>query len=276
MGDPALTGLTGKVAVVTGAGRMRSIGRPIALELARAGCDVVLTGTGRPPERYPEDEREAGWRDVDSVADEVRALGRRAVPLASDVTEPTAVDALMQRTLDELGRVDIIVNNAGAARGADRVPVVDLDIDVWRHVIDVNLHGTFYMSRAFGRQLLEQGEGGSIVNISSIAGKLLAANTAAYSASKAAIHALTCAMSAELGPAGVRVNAVCPGIIDTFRMDDVGRGEAWDNLIERQVPLRRAGTGDDIAWMVLYLCSDQGAWITGQLYTVDGGTVPGR
>jgi 3-oxoacyl-[acyl-carrier protein] reductase len=276
MGDPALTGLTGKVAVVTGAGRMRSIGRPIALELARAGCDVVLTGTGRPPERYPEDEREAGWRDVDSVADEVRALGRRAVPLASDVTEPTAVDALMQRMLDELGRVDIIVNNAGAARGADRVPVVDLDIDVWRHVIDVNLHGTFYMSRAFGRQLLEQGEGGSIVNISSIAGKLLAANTAAYSASKAAIHALTCAMSAELGPAGVRVNAVCPGIIDTFRMDDVGRGEAWDNLIERQVPLRRAGTGDDIAWMVLYLCSDQGAWITGQLYTVDGGTVPGR
>jgi 3-oxoacyl-[acyl-carrier protein] reductase len=276
MGDPALTGLTGKVAVVTGAGRMRSIGRPIALELARAGCDVVLTGTGRPPERYPEDEREAGWRDVDSVADEVRALGRRAVPLASDVTEPTAVDSLMQRTLDELGRVDIIVNNAGAARGADRVPVVDLDIDVWRHVIDVNLHGTFYMSRAFGRQLLEQGEGGSIVNISSIAGKLLAANTAAYSASKAAIHALTCAMSAELGPAGVRVNAVCPGIIDTFRMDDVGRGEAWDNLIERQVPLRRAGTGDDIAWMVLYLCSDQGAWITGQLYTVDGGTVPGR
>jgi 3-oxoacyl-[acyl-carrier protein] reductase len=276
MGDPALTGLTGKVAVVTGAGRMRSIGRPIALELARAGCDVVLTGTGRPPERYPEDEREAGWRDVDSVADEVRALGRRAVPLVSDVTEPTAVDALMQRTLDELGRVDIIVNNAGAARAADRVPVVDLDIDVWRHVIDVNLHGTFYMSRAFGRQLLEQGEGGSIVNISSIAGKLLAANTAAYSASKAAIHALTCAMSAELGPAGVRVNAVCPGIIDTFRMDDVGRGEAWDNLIERQVPLRRAGTGDDIAWMVLYLCSNQGAWITGQLYTVDGGTVPGR
>jgi 3-oxoacyl-[acyl-carrier protein] reductase len=276
MGDPALTGLTGKVAVVTGAGRMRSIGRPIALELARAGCDVVLTGTGRPPERYPEDEREAGWRDVDSVADEVRALGRRAVPLVSDVTEPTAVDALMQRTLDELGRVDIIVNNAGAARAADRVPVVDLDIDVWRHVIDVNLHGTFYMSRAFGRQLLEQGEGGSIVNISSIAGKLLAANTAAYSASKAAIHALTCAMSAELGPAGVRVNAVCPGIIDTFRMDDVGRGEAWNNLIERQVPLRRAGTGDDIAWMVLYLCSNQGAWITGQLYTVDGGTVPGR
>lgn len=276
MSDPVLTGLEGKVAVVTGAGRMRSIGRPIAVELARAGCDVVLTGTGRPAERYPEDEKTAGWRDIESVAEEIRAFGVRALPVVSDVSDAAAVDALAREVVNEMGRVDIVVNNAGAARGADRVPVVDLDVDVWRHVIDVNLHGTFYMSRAFGRRLRDQGNGGSIVNISSIAGKLLAANTAAYSASKAAIHALTCAMSAELGPAGVRVNAICPGIIDTFRMDDIPRGEPWDALIERQVPLRRAGTGDDIAWMVLYLCSDQGSWITGQLYTVDGGTVPGR
>ncbi|HXY94184.1 MAG TPA: SDR family NAD(P)-dependent oxidoreductase [Acidimicrobiia bacterium] len=276
MPDPTLTGFADKVAVVTGAGRMRSIGRPIAVELARAGCDVVLTGTGRPADRYPDDEKAAGWRDIESVADEVRALGRRALPVVSDVADPAAVDALAEQVTSEFGRVDIVVNNAGAARGADRVPVIDLDVDVWRHVIDVNLHGTFYMSRAFGRRLVDQGDGGSIVNISSIAGKLLAANTAAYSASKAAIHALTCAMSAELGRSGVRVNAVCPGIIDTFRMDDVPRGEVWDQLVDRQVPLGRAGTGDDIAWIVLYLCSDQGAWITGQLYTVDGGTVPGR
>ena len=105
---------------------------------------------------------------------------------------------------------------------------------------------------------------------------MLAARTAAYSASKAAIHALTCAMAQELGPDGIRVNAVCPGIIDTFRMDDVGRGEAWDDMIARQVPLGRAGAGEDIAWMVAFLCSDQGSWITGQLYTVDGGTLPGR
>jgi 3-oxoacyl-[acyl-carrier protein] reductase len=276
MTAPVLTGFDGKVAVVTGAGRMRSIGRPIAVELARAGCDVVLTGTGRPPERYPDDEKAAGWRDIESVADEIRALGRRVLAVVSDVADATAVDMLVKRVVDELGRVDIIVNNAGAARGADRVPVVDLDVDVWHHVIDVNLHGTFYMSRAFGRRLLEQGDGGSIVNISSIAGKLLAANTAAYSASKAAIHALTCAMATEMGPSGVRVNAICPGIVDTFRMDDIPRGEAWDALIERQVPLRRAGSGEDIAWIVLYLCSDQGSWITGQLYTVDGGTAPGR
>jgi NAD(P)-dependent dehydrogenase (short-subunit alcohol dehydrogenase family) len=271
-----LTGLDGKVAVVTGGGRRRSIGRAIAVELARTGCDVVLTGTGRPAERYPDDEKAVGWRDVDSVADEVRECGRRALSLVSDVADDTAVEELAARVMQEFGRVDIVVNNAGAARGPDRVPVVDLDPGVWRHVIDVNLNGTFYMSRTFGRLLVEQGRGGSIVNISSIGGKMMAARTAAYAASKAGIHALTSAMSQELGASGVRVNAVCPGIIDTFRMDDVPRGEPWDRMIERQVPLGRAGTGQDVAWMVAYLCSDQGSWITGQLYTVDGGTLPAR
>src|SRR5678815_5066093 len=112
-----LTGFEGKVAVVTGGGRMRSIGRPIAVELARAGCDVVLTGTGRPRERYPDDEKAAGWRDIDSVADE----------------------ALASKVMAEYGRVDIVVNNAASARGADRVPVVDMPIDEWRKVIEVNL-----------------------------------------------------------------------------------------------------------------------------------------
>jgi 3-oxoacyl-[acyl-carrier protein] reductase len=271
-----LTGLEGKVAVVTGAGRMRSIGRPIAVELARAGCDVVLTGTGRAPERYPDDERAVGWRDIDSVADEIRALDHHALPIVSDVSDPDAVDALVDRVVGELGRVDIVVNNAGAARGDDRVPVVDLAIEQWRTVLDVNLNGTFYMSRAFARALLEQGDGGSIVNISSIGGKLMAARTAAYAASKAGIHALTCAMASELGRDGIRVNAICPGIIDTYRLDDIPRGERWDAMVERQIPLGRAGTGEDVAWMTVYLCSEQGSWITGQLYTVDGGTLPGR
>ena len=271
-----LTGLEGRVAVVTGAGRMRSIGRPIAVELARAGCDVVLTGTGRPPDRYPDDEKDAGWRDIESVADEVRALGRRALPVISDVGDWSSVEALAARVVAELGRVDIVVNNAGAARGSDRVPVLDLDVDTWKHVIGVNLHGTFFMSKAFGRLLVDQGRGGSIVNISSIGGKWMPARTAAYAASKAGIHALTCAMATELGPDGVRVNAVCPGIIDTFRMDDVPRGKPWEDLIARSIPLGRAGRGEDVAWMVVYLCSDQGSWVTGQLYTVDGGTLPGR
>jgi 3-oxoacyl-[acyl-carrier protein] reductase len=271
-----LTGLDDKVAVVTGAGRMRSIGRPIAVELARAGCHVAITGSGRPPARYPDDEKRAGWRDIDSVAEEVTALGRRALPVVSDVSDPAAVDKLVEQVLATFGRVDIIVNNAGAARGPDRVPVIDLEVGEWRKVIDTNLNGTFYMSRAFGRVLAEREEGGSIVNISSIGGKMMAGNTAAYAASKAGIHALTCAMSSELGRKAIRVNAICPGIIDTYRMDDVPRGKDWNDLVDRMVPLGRAGSGDDIAWMVVYLCSDQGSWITGQLYSVDGGTVPGR
>jgi len=271
-----ISGLEGKVAVVTGAGRMRSIGRPIAVELARAGCDIVLTGTGRAPQRYPDDEKQAGWRDIESVADEVRALGRRALALVSDVSDPAAVDQLLQQTIQEFARVDIVVNNAGAARGDDRAAVIDLDVEAWRKVIEVNLNGTFYMSRAFGRALAEQGNGGSIVNISSVGGKMMAAKTAAYAASKAGIHALTCAMASELGPNGVRVNAVCPGIVDTYRIDDIGRGKEWEQMLSTYVPLRRAGTGVDIANMVVFLCSEQGAWISGQLYSVDGGMVTGR
>jgi 3-oxoacyl-[acyl-carrier protein] reductase len=271
-----ISGLEGKVAVVTGAGRMRSIGRPIAVELARAGCDIVLTGTGREPQRYPDDEKQAGWRDIESVADEVRALGRRALALVSDVSDPAAVDDLLRQTMAAFGRVDIVVNNAGAARGDDRAAVIDLEVEAWRKVIEVNLNGTFYMSRAFGRALAESGNGGSIVNISSVGGKMMAAKTAAYAASKAGIHALTCAMASELGPNGVRVNAVCPGIVDTYRIDDIGRGKEWEQMIAGYVPLRRAGTGVDIANMVVFLCSEQGAWISGQLYSVDGGMVTGR
>jgi NAD(P)-dependent dehydrogenase (short-subunit alcohol dehydrogenase family) len=266
-----LTGLDGKVAVVTGAGRMRSIGRPIAVELARAGCDVVLTGTGRSPDRYPDDEKAAGWHDIESVAAEVEALGRRALPVVSDVSDADAVEALADLVEAEMGRVDIVVNNAGAARGADRAPVVELDLDVWRHVIDVNLHGVLYMSRTFAQRFLAAGTPASIVNISSVGGKIAGPSTAAYSASKAGVHAVTAAMAKELGPAGIRVNALCPGIIDTSRLDDIERGDRWDRLVETQIPLRRAGEGLDIAAVTVFLCSDQGSWVTGQQWNVDGG-----
>ena len=265
-------GLEGKVAVVTGAGRMRSIGRSIAVELARAGCKVVVTGSGRPQAQYPEDEIEAGWRDVESVADEIRELGTEALPLVSNVADPDAVDALVTSTLSHFGRADFVINNAGAARGADRVPVVDVALEDWHKVLNVNLNGTFYMSRAFGAALIKQGEGGAIINISSIAGKALPPNTAAYAASKAAIQALTASMAREVGRYNIRVNAICPGFIDTYRMDDIGRGEAWQERI-RTIPLGRAGSGEDIAHITRFLCSGQGSWITGQSYNVDGGSV---
>lgn len=270
-----LTGLEGKVAVVTGAGRMRSIGRPIAVELARAGCDVVVTGTGRPPERYPDDEKAAGWRDIESVAEEVRALGRKATALVSDVSDPDAVEMLAEQVVKKYGRVDFVINNAGAARGEDRQPVVDVEPDVWKHVIDVNLNGSFYMSRAFARKMIEQGAGGAIVNISSIGGKMLPPGNAAYAASKAGLHALTACMSGEVGKDQIRVNAICPGVIDTARLDDMGP-EVFEQVVRDYIPLGRAGTGEEIAYMTVYLCSDQGAWISGQIYSVDGGQVAGR
>jgi 3-oxoacyl-[acyl-carrier protein] reductase len=269
----ALSGLDDKVAVVSGAGRMRSIGRPIAVALARAGCDVVLTGTGRPKDRYPDDEKAAGWRDIDSVADEVRAEGRRALAVVSDVADQAAVEALAAQTMAEFGRVDILVNNAGAARGEDRKPVLDLDPGLWRTVLDVNLTGSFLMSKILGRRMVEGGAGGSIVNISSIAGKKLSPNTAAYAASKAGLQALSACMAQEVASAGVRVNTICPGIIDTSRMDDLGRGDVWESVIKEMVPLGRPGTGEDIAHIVVYLCSDEGSWVTGQAWNVDGGTV---
>src|SRR5205823_11037239 len=203
MTDLTLTGLEGKVAVVTGAGRMRSIGRPIAVELARAGCDVVITGTGRDPDRYPDDEKAAGWRDIESVADEVRSVGRRPLAVVSNVADISAVETLASQVMDEFGRVDILVNNAGAARGDDRRPVIDLDVDLWRTVIDVNLTGSFLMSKVFGGLMAKSGRGGSIVNISSIAGKKLSPNTAAYAASKAGLQALTACMAREVGGAGI-------------------------------------------------------------------------
>ena len=266
-----LTGFDGKVAVVTGAGRMRSIGRPIALALAQAGCDVVLTGTGRAPDTYPQDEQDAGWRDIASVADEIRALGRRALPAVTSVADPEAVDALVTQVVKEFGRVDFLVNNAGASRGGDRVPVTELALDTWKRVMDTNLNGTFYMSRAFAKQMSAQGEGGAIINISSLAARLLAPDTAAYATTKVAINGLTTIMAGELGPKNIRVNVVAPGIIDTSRLDDVPRGQVWDDMVAAFIPLGRAGTGEDVANMVTFLCSAQGAWVTGQHIYVDGG-----
>jgi NAD(P)-dependent dehydrogenase (short-subunit alcohol dehydrogenase family) len=271
-----LTGLDGKIAIVTGAGRLRSIGRSIALELAKAGCDVVITGTGRDPSTFPDDEKAVGWRDIESVADEIRALGARALPVVSDVSDLDSVRSLAERVESEFGRMDFIVNNAGAARAGDRVPIVEIDPASWVRVIDVNLNGSFYMSHVFARKLIDQGDGGAIVNISSIGGKMMPANNAAYAASKAGLHALTAAMSGEVGPHGIRVNAICPGIIETSRMDDIPRGKVWDAMIDRYVPLKRCGAPEEIGYMTAFLCSDQGAWISGQLYSVDGGQAAGR
>ncbi|WP_281257821.1 SDR family NAD(P)-dependent oxidoreductase [Marinobacterium halophilum] len=211
---------------------------------------------------------------MESVADEIRQLDRRALPVVSDVSDPEAVEALILRVAEEFGRVDFLVNNAGAMRGGDRVPVTELSLETWQRVMDTNLNGTFYMSRAFAKHMSEQGEGGAIINISSLAAQLLAPDTSAYATSKVAINGLTTIMARELGPKKIRVNVVAPGIIDTSRLDDVPRGKIWDDMIDAFIALGRAGAGEDIAHLVTFLCSDQGAWITGQNIYVDGGHCP--
>ncbi len=273
---PQLTGFAGKVAVVTGAGRMRSIGRQIAVDLGAAGCNVVLTGSGRPRDHYPDDEKAAGWLDIESVAEDVRATGSEALPVVSDVRAANAVEALAEQTLSVFGRVDFVVNNASAARGDDRRPVTEVALAPWRNVIETNLFGPFFMCRAFGRRMVKQGEGGAIVNISSLAGKQMPPTASAYAASKAGLQALSASMAKEVGVYGIRVNTICPGYIDTARWDLLGRGDDWEELIRREVPLGHPGRSADISAMTLFLCSDQGAYVNGQAINVDGGVVVER
>jgi 3-oxoacyl-[acyl-carrier protein] reductase len=266
-----LTGFEGKVAVVTGAGRMRSIGHAIARDLAQAGCDVALTGTDRSPETFPAEEQELGWRGVDSVVEEIRGFGRRAITKVMSVNDPAACEELGIDVLEAFGRVDILVNAAAAPRGIHHMPVVDLPIDIWHKVQGVNLNGTFYMSRIFAQHMVAGGRGGSIINISSISGKTLRATRTAYAAAKVGVHALTSGMAKELGKDRIRVNAICPGYILTSRLDIVPLDERTKMIAN--IPLGRAGLPEDISAMALFLASDQGAWISGQQWNVDGGQV---
>jgi 3-oxoacyl-[acyl-carrier protein] reductase len=169
-----------------------------------------------------------------------------------------------------------VSNNASAVRGPDRVAATELPFEIWRKVFATNVDGTFLLSRAAARRMITQGEGGSIVNVSSIASKLSPANTAAYAASKAAINSLSRSMALELASHRIRVNALCPGVIDTFRMDDLGRGKKWDTFVKTMIPLGYPGDGSECAEIVLFLVTDHSKWITGQALNVDGGTVWGN
>ncbi|MCZ6888860.1 MAG: SDR family oxidoreductase [Gammaproteobacteria bacterium] len=264
--------LDNKVAIVTGAGRLRGIGRACAVALARLGADVVVTGTGRDPATFPEDEKAIGWADIESVAEQVRALGRKALPLVFDVTDVDQVEKAVQDTLDEFGRIDILVNNAAVARGEDRTPVEELDPAVFQRVVDVKLRGTFVCTRAVVRRLYEQNEGGKIVNVSSIAGKRGSANTLAYNAANFGIVGMTQSMAREFGPRGINVNCVCPGPVDTSRMDQV-RPDGASTSSRGSDPVGRWGTDDEVGDFIAYLCTEAASWIHGQSINQDGGVV---
>jgi len=272
--------LDGKVAIVTGAARQRGIGRAIALRLAQEGADVVATAVARPPEEYPEAERQAGWRGVDSVAAEIEEMGRGAVALDVDVTDREQVRSMVERALNTFGRIDVLVNNAGLALVAGKKNLWEMEDEEWRREIDVNLNGVYHCCKAVAKVLVEQGEGGRIVNLSSLAGRVAQGQYGGYTPAKFAVVGLTQMLALELAPYRVNVNAVCPGSTDTDMMDGTFRrtgdrmGVPFEMVKEgakRFIPLGRQAEPSEIASVVAYLASPLADYITGQAILVDGG-----
>ncbi len=248
----------GRVAVVTGSGR--GIGRAIALALADAGADVVITARR--------------GDDVAAVADEVRARGRRALAIAGDLRADGFADVLAQTAVDEFGHLDIWVNNAGGTDEAAVRPLVRTTLAQVRDMFELNFFAAFAGSVAAARRMPR---GSAIVNIASGAGMRAAPNTGPYGASKAALINLTATMAAELAPAGIRVNAISPGMVPTDSFYDVLEFTEDDlPALARTVPLGRMGTPEDMAQAVLYFCSPASSWVTGQNLLVGGGRDGGR
>jgi len=272
-----LTGseLKGKVAIVTGAGRMRGIGRGTAVVLARMGANVVVTGTGRDPGTFPQDEKDAGWRDIHSTAEQVESYGVKALPLISNITDEDDVQKMVDTTVAEFGSLDIIVNNAAAPYGNDRVSVLDMRADVFKTVIEVKVLGTLYACRAAVAQMIKQGEGGRVVNLSSTMGKSGRANTSAYNAANFAVDGFTQALSKEVGEHAITVNSVCPGLTETSRLDPMGRTGRWDARIV-EIPLLRAGSDEEVGELIGFLCSPRAGYITGQSLNINGGVITER
>ena len=244
--------LSGKTAIVTGGGS--GIGRQMAQALAEAGANLVLCA--RKVERCEE------------AAAELAKVGVRTLGLKCDVRNPPEVQAVVDRTRDELGRIDVLVNNAGTVWGA---PPEDMPLEGWQKVIDVNLTGVFLFSQAVGRTMIEQG-GGKIVNIASVAGLGGAPpevmNAIAYNASKGGVIAFTRDLACKWARHAINVNAIAPGWFPSemsrFVLDS--RPEVVEHI-----PLRRFGGGDDLKGAILYLASAASDYVTGHTLVVDGG-----
>ena len=275
--------LDGKVAIVTGAGGKNGIGRAIATRLASEGADVVVTDVTASLDAIRPEDREAGWEGLPSVTSEIEALGRQSLGIFSDVSDSGQVQSMVDQVLQRFGRIDILVNNAGSRPGRDRVPVVELEEDAFDEVMRVNVRGTYLVSRAVARHMVGRGGPGKIISISSGAGKRGIARYAAYCASKFAIVGFTQALAQELAAQRINVNAICPGLVDTERVDFiaaalVAEGQSSEEhrammIRERntRVPLGRVAVGDDIARMAAFLASQESDYITGLSISVSGG-----
>jgi 3-oxoacyl-[acyl-carrier protein] reductase len=244
--------LSGKSAVVTGGSR--GIGRAIVLRLATQGADVAFSYRGN----------EAAAKETAAA---VEALGRKALPVQGDVSQPQAADALVKAALEAFGKVDILVNNAGITR--DDL-IMRMSIEDFRVVLETNLFGAFYAIKAVTRPMLKA-KGGRIINITSVSGQAGQTGQANYSSAKAGLIGLTKATARELASRGITCNAVAPGFVLTELTKDLAQN--LQDQITAQTPLGRFGTTEEVANAVAFLASDEAAFITGQILAVDGGLV---
>ncbi len=277
--------LNEKVAIVTGAGGEHGIGRAIANRLARDGANVVITDIVNDPNRHNPER----WGGASAVVREIEEKGRRSMCVLADVCDANQVDSMVGKVLDRFGRIDILVNNAASRPGSDRVPVVELEVTAWDEVQNVNLKGTFLCCRGVSRHMIERGEGGKIINMSSIMGRHGRARFAAYCASKFGVRGFTQSLAQELAPHHINVNAICPGIVDTERVgyqreamssEDIS-AETWHTSENRQsyiqerarnIPLGWVAQPSDIASVVAFLASPQSDYLTGLSIDIDGGS----
>jgi 7-alpha-hydroxysteroid dehydrogenase len=244
--------LTDQVAIVTGAGR--GIGRAIALAFAEAGADVVCAARTQ--------------EQIDQTAADVRSLGRRALSIQCDVMQRAALDDLVARTVDEFGRIDLLVNNAG---GSPPTPLLQLEDDNFEMAFRFNVSTAMHLSRECIRHMVK-GDGGAIINISSAMEHLTDPGFVAYGTAKAALSHMTRLVACEFAPK-VRVNAIAVGatLTDALAMF-VNHGDLKQQM-EAMTPMGRLGEVEDIAAAALYLASPAASWVTGKVFEVDGGTV---
>jgi glucose 1-dehydrogenase len=253
MSDRLPQPFAGRAALVTGASR--GIGRGCAIALAEYGADIVVNF------RQSADHAE-------ETAALVRALGRRAITVQADVGDVDAVDDMFARISEEFGRLDILVNNAGFGRGG---LLHEMSLEDWDAVIRGNLYGAFFCAQRAARMMLARNEGGRIVNITSVHEEAPGVGGGSYHVAKGALRNLTRALALELGPHGITVNTVAPGMILTDMNHKALVDKEYLDYAEALIPVRRAGVPADIAAMVRFLCTDEGFYCTGQTHFVDGG-----
>lgn len=270
--------LDGKVALITGSGRRRGLGEAMARRLAAEGCAVMLHDLGAVKGEIAPAHGVGTTAEMEGIADEMRAAGQRIATVTGDMLVEDDVRAMVEATVATFGRIDILVNNAGI--GYLFGPLTEMTAEKWDAVLGVNLRGPFLAMKHAAKRMIEQGQGGSIINIASQAAKSGFAMATAYTASKHGLVGLTRAAALEWGAHRIRVNAICPNHVTTglgaWQNDFMSKArgqtlEEYMDSMKARIPLGRPGLVEDTANACAFLCSDQAAYITGEAMNVSGG-----